>query len=415
VNHRRIYPVGSRKTRMQQGFRENVRLDEALDAFLPLFGTVGCEKVGLDEATGRVAGSEIVAQRPVPHYDRSAMDGYAVRAVDTHGAARDSPARLDAVEGCGKVEDGETAQVHTGTAVPDGADAVVRVEDTRKVGETVEVSVAASKGENVAYTGEDVEECETVVDQGVRLRPSTVGVLRSVGVGDVDVRRKPRVAVVPTGDEVVRGEPEPGEVVGTNAPMVAGYVERWGGDPTVHGIVPDDEEALREAVADAGAEADLVATIGGSSVGDRDLLADVVDGIGEMRVHGVAVKPGHPVGFGVVGETPTVILPGYPVSCVVNSFEFVRRGVRALLGVDGAPEPTSICTLDGKVASDVGARTYTRVEIDEDGEGRVARPVRTKGAGVLSSVARADGFVVTPEEREGYASGEDVEALLWEA
>jgi molybdopterin molybdotransferase len=398
---------------MRQGFRENVRLDEALGIFLGFFEAVGEEVVALEQATGRVAASDVVAERAVPHYDRAAMDGYAVRATDTHGATGASPVRLGVVDG--NVDEGEAAHVHTGSAVPDGADAVVRVEETREVGDGVEVSVAVSEGKNVAEAGEDVEEGATVVEEGTYLRPSTVGVLRSVGLEELGVRRKPRVTVVPTGDEVVRSDPAPGEVVGTNGPMVAEYVERWGGEATVTDTVPDEERALREALRGAASEADLVATTGGSSVGERDLIPEVINGIGEMGVHGVAIKPGHPVGFGTVDGTPVVTLPGYPVSCVVNSFEFVRSGVRELLGVDSAPEPTVRCAVDGKISSEVGSRTYTRVEVEDGDGGRVARPVRTKGAGVLSSVAGADGFVVTPEEREGYADGEDVEVFLWEA
>jgi len=397
---------------MRQGFRENVRLDEAVEEFLALFGTVGSETVGLDDAAGRVAANDTVAERPVPHYDRAAMDGYAVRAGDTHGASGDSPVRLDAVEG--DVGDREAAYVHTGSAVPEGADGVVRVEETEEVGDYVEVSAAVAEGNNVAYAGEDVEEGDTVVEEGARLRPSRVAVLRSVGVKEVEVRRKPTVAVVPTGDEVVDSDPAPGEIIGTNGPMVADYVERWGGEPTVYNVVPDNEDELRDALRDA-SDADLVATTGGSSVGERDLLPEAVGEVGEMLVHGVAVKPGHPVGFGEVEGTPVVTLPGYPVSCVVNSFVFVRRGVRELLGVEETVEPSARCVLDEKIPSEVGVRTYTRVAVEEDGDGRVARPVRTKGAGVLSSVADADGFVVAPESREGYAAGKEVDVLLWGA
>jgi len=398
---------------MRQGFRKNVRLGEALGEFLPLFEVVEGETVGLDDAEGRVVASPVEAERPVPHYDRAAMDGYAVRAADTHGASGASPVRLGLADE--EVDGGEAAHVHTGSAVPDGADAVVRVEETEVMDDTVEVSVAVSEGENVAYIGEDVSEGETVVKEGARLYPSRLGVLRSVGVETVELRRKPRVTVVPTGDEVVTSNPEPGEVVGTNGRMVAGYVERWGGEATVSDVIPDDEDALRDALRGSTEDADIVATTGGSSVGDRDLLPDVIDGIGELLVHGVAVKPGHPVGFGVVDETPVVMLPGYPVSCIVNSFEFLRHGVRELLGVEETPEPTTRCMLGEKIPSEVGARTYTRVVVEENEDGRVARPVRTKGAGVLSSVAEADGFVVTPESREGYAEGDEVDVLLWEA
>jgi molybdopterin molybdotransferase len=397
---------------MRQGFRKNVRLDEALEEFLSLFETVGDESVGVDSAGGRVAASEVAAERPVPHYDRAAMDGYAVRAADTHGASDSSPVRFSVVEG--KVEDGEAVRVHTGSVIPEGADGVVRVEETEEIGESVEVYSSLSEGENVAYAGEDVREDEVVVDEGVYLSPSRLGVLRSVGVKKLKVRRKPQVQVVPTGDEVVTEDPGPGEVVGTNGPMVAEYVERWGGEAEVNDVVPDDEDALRDALKDATDGADLVATTGGSSVGERDLLPDVINDTGELLVHGVAVKPGHPVGFGVVKGTPVVMLPGYPVSCVVNSFEFIRRGVYALLGVGVEMEPTVRCILDGKIPSEVGSRTYTRVVVEGDDE-MVARPVRTKGAGVLSSVADADGFVITPESREGYAEGDEVDVLLWEA
>jgi len=412
-DHRRIYPTVSRTTPMRKGFRENVPLEGALEAFLPQFETVDAETVPPEDAAGRVAASSVEARRPVPHYDRAAMDGYAVRAEDTHGASERSPVRLDSSDE--DVGVGEATYVHTGSAVPEGPDAVVRVEETEEVGDAVEVSKAVSVGENIAYAGEGVEEGETVVEEGEVLRPSRLGVLRSVGLEAVGVRRKPNVAVVPTGDEVVENEPEPGEIVGTNGPMVAEYVERWGGQSNLYGVVPDDEDTLRDEVSAVAEGAALVVTTGGSSVGERDLLPDVVDELGELLVHGVSVKPGHPVGVGVVGGTPVVLLPGYPVSCVVNSFEFVRRGIKELLGAEDRHEPVVGCKLEEKIPSEVGSRTYTRVEMEREGDERRARPVRTKGAGVLSSVADADGFVVTPESREGYAVGEEVDVLLWEA
>lgn len=398
---------------MRHGFRENVPLDEARDILQGLTSPVGAETVGIDEAVDRVAAADVEAERPTPHYDRAAMDGYAVRAEDTHGASDDSPVRLDTVERA--VDEGEARYVHTGSAVPEGATAVVRVERTTEVDGDVEVETSLSEGENVAYAGEDVEIGDSVVEACRRVKPSTQAVMRSVGVEEVEVRRKPRVAVIPTGDEVVAADPAPGEVVGTNGPMVAEYVERWGGDAEVHDVVPDDEELLQEAIEDAASEADLVVTTGGSSVGKRDLLPEVVDDVGEMHVHGVAIKPGHPVGFGEVEDTVVVTLPGYPVSCVVNSFELVRPAVHDLLDAEPRAEASVGAVLDGKVASEPGKRTYTRATVEERDGYEVARPLRTKGAGVLSSVSEADGWIVTPESREGYASGEEVEVDLWRA
>ncbi len=398
---------------MKQGFRENVPLDEAVDSLLDLVSAVASREVDLDDSVGRVAACPVEAERPMPHYDRAAMDGYAVKAEDTHEATETKPVSLDVV--VDEVGAGEARYIHTGSEVPDGATAVVRVERTTEVGDTVEVESTLSRGENVAYAGEDVDTGEAVVERGTRIGPSTQAVMRSVGVETVEVRRKPEVAVVPTGDEVVQGNPEPGEVVGTNGWMVAEYVHRWGGDAELYDIVPDDTDRLESTLLEATSDADLAVTIGGSSVGERDLLPKVVDTVGDMEVHGVAIKPGHPVGFGEVDDTAVLTLPGYPVSCVVNSYELLRPAVHGLLGVDGEPQAKARAVLQEKVASEVGKRTYTRVVLDEEDGKLAACPLRTKGAGVLSSVSRCDGFLVTPESREGYSAGEEVDVELWRA
>lgn len=405
--------MSRRKEGMKQGFRRKVRLEEALDEFLPLFGAVESEEVGLEGAAGRVAASDVEANRAVPQYDTAAVDGYAVRAGDTHGASERSPVRLET--GKSGDSDGNAVYVHAGELVPDDTDAVVRVEETEDVNGTIEVSEALHEGENVTHTGEDVSEGEVVVSEVACLRPSRIAVIRSAGVGTVEVRRKPVVEIQPTGDDVVDENPGRGEVVETNGPMVKEYVEKWGGEANLRDAVPDDEDALADALTTAAKAADMVVTTGGSGVGERDIVPTVVERVGELLVHGVAVKPGGSVGFGTVNSTPVVLLPGHPVSCVVDSFEFVRRGVESLLGVETRPEPTTRCALDGKISSEPGVRTYTRVEVDAEGEETTARPLRTEGERVLSSVADADGFVVTPESLEGHAEGAEVDVLLWEA
>ena len=379
-----------------------------LDAVSPHERT---EDVPLRDADERVVAGEITAERAVPHYRRAAMDGFAVRAEDTFGASQRSPASLRVDE---TVTTETAARVHTGSELPEGADAVVMVEETEVTGDRVTVFDAVAGGENVAPVGEDVAEGQTLYEDGHRLRPSDLGLLKSVGNDTVEVYERPSVSVIPTGEELVQDDPEPGEVIETNGQTVAQYVKRWGGDATYRDIVTDDVDALRAAISDD-LDHDVVVTTGGSSVGERDLLPEVVDGIGEVLVHGVALKPGHPVALGVVEETPILMLPGYPVACIVNAVQFLRPALRRAGHLSPTDPPTTEAELTRKIASEPGTRTYARVELhDEDGDGTTATPTRASGSGVLSSVALADGWVVVPESVEGYDAGDAVTVEDWE-
>ncbi|RLM52015.1 gephyrin-like molybdotransferase Glp [Halorubrum sp. Atlit-28R] len=410
--------------RRESGFKRRTRVADAratlLDAVTPHDRT---ESVPVGAADGRVVAEPIDAPAPVPGYDRAAMDGYAVRASDTFGAGDRSPAVLAAKPAeADAVAPGEAARVHTGSAVPEGADAVVMVEQVESVGDEVEVFDAVATGENVGEAGEDVADGQRLYEPGHVLRPSDLGLLRSVGLDEVTVREPPEVAVIPTGEELVESDPGPGEVIETNGLTVSRLVERWGGEARYRDVVTDDPDALREAVA-ADLDADVVVTTGGSSVGERDLIPEVVDGLGEVLVHGVALKPGHPVCLGVAEGTPIVSLPGYPVACIVNAAQFLRPALKRAGGTDADPFPTRRATLDRKVASEPGVRTFARVSLSEPDEAEAtdgddalptATPTRASGSGILSSVALAEGWVVVPEPREGLDAGEPVDVELWE-
>jgi molybdopterin molybdotransferase len=335
------------------------------------------------------------------------MDGYAVVATDTHDASGRSPVVLDTVDGA--VDTRQARYVHTGSPMPDGADAVVRVEETEERGDRIEVFAAVPPGENVAPAGEDVESGDRLFAAGRRLRPSDLGLLKAGGYHSVPVRPSPRVSVVPTGEELVEFDPGYGETTETNGLTVSRLVERWGGEATYRDIVGDDEAALREAVS-RDTDHDVVVTTGGSSVGERDLVADVVADLGEMLGHGLALKPGHPVGYGVVDGTPVLTLPGYPVSCLVTAVQLLRPAVARAGGFEAEAFPEFEATLDRKIASEVGVRSFVRVRKAGDG---TVEPVRG-GAGVLSSVAAADGWVVVPESLEGVAAGEPVVVQQWD-
>ncbi len=383
------------------------------------------ESATLADADGRALAEPVSADRDVPHYRRAAMDGYAVRARDTFGAGDRSPAVLERAERgggedgaeeapAGEVPPGGAVRVHTGSPMPAGADAVVMVEHAETVGRDVEVFDAVAEGENVGPVGEDVTAGDDLFTSGHRLRPSDLGLLKAVGVREVPVYECPEIAVVPTGEEVVEADPAPGEVVETNGLTVARLGERWGGAARHHGVVTDDADALRDAI-EGSLDADLVVTTGGSSVGERDLVPDVVGDLGDVLVHGVALKPGHPVALGRIDDTPVVMLPGYPVAAIVNAVQFLRPAVKWTGHLPVPDLPAVDARLSRKIRSEPGVRTFARVglETDETGD-RTATPVRVSGSGILSSVALSDGWIVVPEESEGIAEGEMVAVELWE-
>lgn len=397
----------------ESGFKEITRVDAARDrlraAVTPIERT---DRLPLTSADGRALAESVSAARNVPHYARAAMDGWAVRAEDTFGASDRSPAVLR--EGDEVVRAEEAVRVHTGSELPEGADAVVMVEQTDQFGDEVEIMDAVAGGENVSPPGEDVEADQPLYDSGHRLRPSDLGLLRSTGVERVEVFDRPEVGVIPTGEELVQADPNPGEIIETNGLTVSALVERWGGAATYRNVVTDDESALRAAI-QRDLTKDIVVTTGGSSVGERDLIPDVVDELGEVLVHGVALKPGHPVALGVVEETPVVMLPGYPVACIVNAVQFLRPAIKWAGRLPVADHPTTEARLTRKIASEPGIRTFARVELDESDEGELlATPTRASGSGVLSSVALADGWVVVEESSEGIAEEQTVDVEDWE-
>ncbi|ELZ96898.1 molybdenum cofactor synthesis protein [Haloferax mucosum ATCC BAA-1512] len=398
--------------RRAAGFKARTRLADARETVLAAVSPHGrTERRPLSEADGRALAEPVVAPVDVPGYDRAAVDGYAVRASDTFGASGRSPAVLRVTNDA--VGPGTATRVHTGSELPDGADAVVMVETTERVGDDLEVFSSLAAGENVGERGEDVREGDTLFDAGHELRPSDLGLLRSLGLESITVFERPHVAVVPTGGELVDSDPEPGQVIETNSLSVSRLVERWGGAAAARSAVADDAVLLREAI-ESDLDADVVVTTGGSSVGERDLVPDVVADLGDVLVHGVALEPGHPVAVGVVEDTPVVVLPGYPVACLVTAFQFLRPLLKRVGSLSKRPVPTVDATLTRKLSSSPGVRTFARVRLDGERGDRTATPTRTRGSGILSSVALSDGWVVVPETVEGYDEGEAVTVEGWE-
>ncbi len=389
-------------------FVSDVPAADALRAWSEACTAAGCparvstERVDVADAIGRVTAEPVWALRSSPAFDAAGMDGVAVLAADTVGASETSPlvvADFDVVD--------------TGDPLPEGRDAVVMREHVHAVDGGVELLAAAPPYQHVRSIGEDVSAGELLLPGGHRLRAVDVAAAASAGVTEFVVRRRPVVAVLPTGDEIrpVGTEPATGEIIDTNSLMLAGQASEHGCDAVCLPIEPDDPARITEAARTAAETADLVVLVAGSSAGRDDHTAEVVAAAGTLAVHGVAVRPGHPVVLGTIGSTPVLGAPGYPVSASLTFDIFAAPLLAALQGAPARRRPTTTARLARKLASAVGMDDWVRVRLGRVRGHTVATPL-PRGAGVLTSLVRADGLLVVPAGVEGHHAGEDVEVEL---
>jgi putative molybdopterin biosynthesis protein len=356
----------------------------------------------LADALGRVTAAPIWALRSSPAYDAAAMDGIAVRAADTFGATETAPRKLPAF-----------TVVDTGDALPAGCDAVVMREQLFWEDGVPEVAAAAAPWQHVRTIGEDLSATELLLPEGHRLRPVDLAAAAAAGHTTLTVRRAPHVIVIPTGDEIrpLGSDPAPGELVDTNSLMLAAQAREAGCSVESLAILPDDPERIGAALTEAASRADLVIVIAGSSAGRDDHTADVIARAGTLLVHGVAVKPGHPVVLGTVDGTAVLGAPGYPVSAALTFDIFAIPLLAALEGAAPVDRPRAHARLARRLASSLGADDWIRVRLGRVGGGLVATPL-PRGAGVLTSLVRADGLLVVPAAREGHDAGAEVEVRL---
>jgi putative molybdopterin biosynthesis protein len=362
------------------------------------------ERLGLEAAVGRVTAEAVWARRSSPDYDTAAMDGIAVRAAATVGAGPTTPLQLDG---------GDFVTVDTGDPLPAGFDAVVMREDVHLNGAEAELQAAAAPYQHVRSIGEDVSATELLLPEGHRLRPVDVAAAGAAGVTELVIRRRPVVAIVPTGDEIrpLGTALHRGEIPDTNSLMLAGQAREAGCETVTLPIIHDDPDRLGAAVRGAAARSDLVIVVAGSSRGRDDYTAEVVDTAGTLAVHGVAVRPGHPVVLGAVDHTPVLGAPGYPVSAALTFDIFGAPLLAALEGTAPAERPRARARLARKLASTMGMDDWVRVRLGRVGDGLVATPL-PRGAGVLTSLVRADGLLVVPAGLEGHHPGEVVDVDL---
>ena len=405
-----------------RGFQSRTDVDDALRLIRELACPLPAERVPLDESAGRVLAADVAAPVSVPGFARSAMDGYAVRGEETFGASDYNPLTLalvgEAFPGrpfAGVVGGGQAVRIMTGAPVPAGADAVVMAEYAHESdgsgARLVTVTEAVAPGRHVGPAGEDIEEGQLLLSAGRVLRPQDVGALASVGAAEVPVVRRPLVRLVITGDELLPpgSKPEGSRIVDSNSLMLDALVRRDGGMPERNGIVPDRREAVEAAL--LAAEGDVILVSGGSSVGAEDHAPTIVAEQGELLVHGLAMRPSSPAGFGRLGARLVFLLPGNPVSCLC-AYDFFAGPAIRLLGGRSADWPyRSIrARVARKLVSDIGRVDYARVRLTGAG----VEPIATSGASILSSTTRAEGFVIVPRDSEGYAPGEDVTVYLYD-
>jgi putative molybdopterin biosynthesis protein len=422
-------------------YLEDIPLDEAKAALEnalvehDLWRPMAAENIPVSEANGRITATAVWAKMSAPHYHASAMDGFAIRAQDSEGATETSPVQLtlvDAAEPEPKLER-FAAPVNTGHPLPVWANAVVMIEHTQQVKDengnpAIEIRASLAPWHHVRPMGEDMVATELVLPANHKLRPVDLGALAGSGHAVVSVYRKPKVAIIPTGSELVTAENaaanpiQPGQIIEYNSMVLAAQVENWGGEPVRWPIVPDEFEAIKTAVTEAAKDHDLILLNAGSSAGSEDYTAHVVQALGTLLVHGVAVRPGHPVILGLIDKeqgaggkgqvVPIVGVPGYPVSAALTGEIFVEPLLARWGGQSPFAPQTMSATLTRKLNSHTGDDDFVRVAVGKVGEKVMATPI-SRGAGVITSLVRADGIVRIPRFSEGEDAGSNVTVHLY--
>jgi molybdopterin molybdotransferase len=375
------------------------------------------DTIPLGDANGRVLAAAVVARQDVPPFSRAGMDGYAVRARDTQGASRAHPRTLVKVGTVytGEVSptpvlDGQCIEISTGAPMPDGADAVVMVEETdTQLESRVSVFAGVHAQENVGRRGADIQREQVVAAAGETLNSSRIGALAAIGTTSVDVYARPRVAILSTGNEIIEPgqELKPGQIYDINRFTISAVVTENGGIPVPHPPAPDSLEAL-VATLDRLVAEDLVVFSGGSSVGERDLIRDAIAARGALLFHGVAVKPGKPTGLGLVRGTPVFAMPGYPTSCLSNTHMLLVPMLRRLARLGPRISKTLRLPLAARVASAAGRHQFYTVRI----EGGTAVPA-FKASGDITSMSRADGYIEIPANVDAVEAGTPVDVTIF--
>lgn len=402
-----------------KGFEKLTPVDEALRIF---FETIKPERlssvvVPINEALGRITAQNIKAEKDLPPFNRSAVDGYALKAEDTTNASQFNPKTLRLTQKEAILK-GEAKTIWTGKPLPNGADAVVMLEHVKRLDHEIKVEAQVTPGKNVSKKGEDVQKGQVAVKAGTRLKPQHLGLVAALEKTTISVVEKPRIAILATGNELAElgKKPNANQIVETNRLVLSSMCHELGAETVDLGVARDDESEIGAKIRQGLEKAHLVITTGGTSTGESDLVPLVVSKLGKpgVVVHGVALRPGMPTALAVLDVKPVFVLSGNPVAAIVGFEVFVRPLILSLLGAEDEIRPMLKARLTRRVAGALGRRVYLRVLVSRKGDEFFAEPIRVTGSGILSSMTRANGYVVISENREGLEEGELVFVSLFD-
>jgi molybdopterin molybdotransferase len=403
-----------------KGFRKLTPVEEALETFLE---KIQIKKpriviIHLSQALNRVLAEQIVAEEDLPRFDKSAVDGYAVKAEDTFGSSQSKPKNLRITNKSG-IGEKEAKKIWTGNLLPKDANAVVMLENTKQTDNNVEMWASLTPGENVSKRGEDIRKGEIAVRSGTRLKPQHLGLIAAQGIARVKVFEKPKIAILATGNELIEvgNKPLDNQIFDTNRIIISSLCRELDAEPMDLGIAKDDGDEIHERLKTGLNIADAIITTGGTSVGISDLVPEAVDKIGEpgVIVHGVAMRPAMPTALAVANEKPIIILSGNPVAAIIGFEVFARPLICRLLGLKQQEHrPVVKAKMTKKTTSALGRKTFVRVHVFQQNEEFLAEPVSARGSGLISTMTKANGYVVVPENREGIAENDVVSVHLFD-
>ena len=402
-----------------KGFQELVRVEDALEKWLAAIEFhPNSTSVSLLTAQNRVLSSHIIANTDLPRTDRSAVDGYAVKATETIGASQPKP-KIFKVNERDAIGPNQAKQIWTGNTIPENADAVVMLENTKTVGKILEVWSPMTRWENVSRKGEDIKKGEIAVKTGTRLKPHHLGIIAAFGMSEVEVFQKPKVAVLATGNEIVRvgDKIRENRVFDSNRVVLTALCNELGAEVIDLGIARDDMEEISQKLNNGLRRADAVMTSGGTSVGGPDLVPEVAARIGKpgILVHGVAMRPGMPTGLAVIGKKPIILLPGNPVAVMLSFEVFGRPLISRMLGLQATESrPVLMARMKRKISTTLGRKNLVRVHVSREKGEFIADPISARGSSLFSTMTRSNGYVIVPENQEGLAEGAMVVVNMFE-
>jgi len=403
-----------------KGFQKLTSVDNALQKFFAAveFKQPKTVAVPLNCALNRVLAENVVAKVDVPRFNRSAVDGYAVNAGQTVGATQFKP-KVFQLTNTSRIDVGRAKQVWTGNPIPEGADAVVMLEDTKLVKDRVDVWSQVTPGENVSKRGEDIRKGDVAAEVGTRLKPQHLGLIAALGMSKVKVYDKPKIAVLATGNELVElgNRLEGSQIFDTNKLVLSALCSDLGAEPLDMGIARDDVDEISERLRIGLEKSDVIITSGGTSVGGSDFVPDAVNRVAKpgVIVHGVAMRPAMPTALAAANGKPILILPGNPVAAIIGFEVFARPLICRMLGMKRVePRLTVEAKMTRGIATALGRRNFVRVRVFRHDDELLAEPISARGSGMISTMTKANGYVIVPENREGLEEKEPVSVQLFD-